>query len=249
MQSKVWAQNAGSREHTVILLNQNVSIKCNNMNMTLPIWTPDNPFNDLPRLPPELDLESSPVAKIGGAAVVAALRALATEGIQQGHMTLHARSVVTAAGAPPEIFETVTERLVESGEIKIWKAEELISEVRAGMGHSIARAEREEMAAGHGKIILFGEHAVVYGTRAIAAPVPYSVRARIIDGNDGVWLVVPRWGVEQRLRTDPGKQMSFEIPAALILRELGLADRSMRIEVFSEIPRAMGLGGSAEPHG
>jgi hydroxymethylglutaryl-CoA reductase len=51
--------------------------------------------------------------------------------------------------------------------------------------------------------------------------------------------------VEQRLRTDPAKQMSFEVPAALILRELGLADRSMRIEVYSEIPRAMGLGGSA----
>jgi hydroxymethylglutaryl-CoA reductase len=39
--------------------------------------------------------------------------------------------------------------------------------------------------------------------------------------------------------------MSFEVPAALMLHELGLADRSMRIEVFSEIPRAMGLGGSA----
>jgi hydroxymethylglutaryl-CoA reductase len=185
------------------------------------------------------------MAAVGLAQNFSALRALVTDGIQRGHMTLHARSVATAAGATPEIFDTVVDRLVESGEVKIWKAEELISEVTAGMGHSIARAEREEMAAGHGKIILFGEHAVVYGTRAIAAPVPYSVRARIIDGNDGVWLVVPRWGVEQRLRTDPGKQMSFEIPAALILRELGLADRSMRIEVFSEIPRAMGLGGSA----
>jgi hydroxymethylglutaryl-CoA reductase len=38
---------------------------------------------------------------------------------------------------------------------------------------------------------------------------------------------------------------SFEVPAALILENLGLIDRSMRIEVFSEIPRAMGLGGSA----
>jgi len=33
------------------------------MNMTLPIWTPDHPFNDLPRLPPELDLESKAVLK------------------------------------------------------------------------------------------------------------------------------------------------------------------------------------------
>jgi hydroxymethylglutaryl-CoA reductase len=71
------------------------------------------------------------------------------------------------------------------------------------------------------------------------------VRARVKDDNDGVWLVVPRWGVEHRLRTDPARQMSFEIPANLILNELGLAERSMRIEVFPEIPRAMGLGGSA----
>jgi hydroxymethylglutaryl-CoA reductase len=160
-------------------------------------------------------------------------------------MTLHARSVATAAGATPEIIDSVVDRLVESGEIKVWKAEELIPQVRAEMGHSLAHDERERMAAGHGKIILFGEHAVVYGSRAIAAPVPYSVRARVVDADDGVWLVVPRWGVEQRLRKDPVRQMSFEIPAALILDELGLADRSMRIEVFPEIPRAMGLGGSA----
>jgi len=174
-----------------------------------------------------------------------ALRALVTEGIQRGHMTLHARSVATAAGATPEIFDSVVERLVESGDVKIWKAKSLVRQVRNEMGHSVTHEDRAEMAVGHGKIILFGEHAVVYGSRAIAAPVPLAVRARVVDDNDGVWLVVPRWGVEQRLRTDPSKQRSFEVPAALILRELGLTDRSMRIEVYSELPRAMGLGGSA----
>jgi hydroxymethylglutaryl-CoA reductase len=185
------------------------------------------------------------MAAVGLAQNFAALRALVTDGIQRGHMTLHARSVATAAGATPEIFDEVVGRLVESGDVKIWRAEELIHQVREQMGHTIAVDERREMAAGHGQIILFGEHAVVYGSRAIAAPVPLAVRARVIDDDDGVWLVIPRWGVEQRLRSDPAKQMSFEIPAALILHELGLADRSMRIEVFSEIPRAMGLGGSA----
>ena len=185
------------------------------------------------------------MAAVGLAQNFSALRALVTDGIQRGHMTLHARSVATAAGATPEIFDSVVEKLVESGEIKIWKAEEVISQVRTAIGQSIAHEERAEMAAGHGKIILFGEHAVVYGSRAIAAPVPLAVRARIVDEDDGVWLVIPRWGVEQRLRSDPAKQMSFEVPAALMLHELGLADRSMRIEVFSEIPRAMGLGGSA----
>ena len=185
------------------------------------------------------------MAAVGLAQNFSALRALVTDGIQRGHMTLHARSVATAAGATPEIFDSVVKQLVESGEIKIWKAEEVISQVKTEMGHSMSHDERADMAAGHGKIILFGEHAVVYGSRAIAAPVPLAVRARIVDEKDGVWLVIPRWGVEQRLRSDPAKQMSFEVPAALMLRELGLADRSMRIEVYSEIPRAMGLGGSA----
>ena len=59
---------------------------------------------------------------IGLAQNFAALRALATEGIQQGRMTPHARSVVSAAGAPPELFDTVVERIVNSGEIKVSKA-------------------------------------------------------------------------------------------------------------------------------
>jgi hydroxymethylglutaryl-CoA reductase len=113
------------------------------------------------------------------------------------------------------------------------------------MGHAIAQEERADMSAGHGKIILFGEHAVVYGSRAIAAPVPLAVRARVVDEDDGVWLVVPRWGVEQRLRSDSSKRHSFEQFAALTLEELGLSDRSMRVEVYPELPRAMGLGGSA----
>ncbi len=185
------------------------------------------------------------MAAVGLAQNFSALRALATEGIQRGHMTLHARSVVTAAGAPPEIFDTVIERLVESGEIKIWKAEEIIGQVSTQLGHDLRKEERADMSAGHGKIILFGEHAVVYGSRAIAAPVPLAVRARVRDEEDGVWLVVPRWGVEQRLRSDSSKRHSFEQFAALTLEELGLTDRPMRVEVYPELPRAMGLGGSA----
>jgi len=113
---------------------------------------------------------------VGLAQNFAALRALATEGIQQGHMTLHARSVVTAAGAPPELFDTVVERVVASGEIKVWKATELIHQVRAESVSPVmddaAAQDSGAAACGHGKIILFGEHAVVYGSRAIAAPVP-----------------------------------------------------------------------------
>ena len=185
---------------------------------------------------------------VGLAQNFAALRALVTEGIQQGHMTLHARSVVTAAGAPPELFDTVVDRVVASGEIKVWKAKELIQHVRGEAGpptEGVYSTEGTGFGSGHGKIVLFGEHAVVYGSRAIAAPVPLAVNARVVDTEDGVWMVMPRWGVEQRLHDDPKNRSSIEETGALILDHLGLSKRTMRIEVFSEIPRAMGLGGSA----
>jgi len=185
---------------------------------------------------------------VGLAQNFSALRALATDGIQQGHMTLHARSVATAAGATPEMFPIVVDRLVESGEIKIWKAHEIIkglSRPRNVAEHDQAEIDHDDMAAGHGKIILLGEHAVVYGSHAIAAAVPLAVRARVQDGEDGVQLIVPRWGVEQRLHQEAEKRQSFERPAGVILEKLGLLDKPMRIEVYSDIPRAMGLGGSA----
>ena len=185
---------------------------------------------------------------VGLAQNFAALRALATEGIQHGHMTLHARSVVSAAGAPAELFDTVVDRVVESGEIKIWKAKELIREVSMEAGPVVSKDASPadpQMGVGHGKIILFGEHAVVYGKRAIAAPVPLAVRARIVDTESGVWIVMPRWGIELRLHDDPKKRSAIEATGAVILDELGLGDRHMRIETYSEIPRAMGLGGSA----
>ena len=76
------------------------------------------------------------MAAVGLAQNFSALRALVTEGIQRGHMTLHARSVATAAGASPEIFDTVVERLVASGDVKIWNAEDIISQVRADSGYA-----------------------------------------------------------------------------------------------------------------
>jgi len=188
---------------------------------------------------------------VGLAQNFSAIRALVTEGIQQGHMTLHARSVVAAAGAAPEVFETVVDRLIESGDIKIWKARELIDEIgqrdQAGLddasdGEALAG---RSVSAGHGKIILLGEHAVVYGRHAIAAPIPLAIQAHVEKARDGVDLIIPRWGVEQRYHANAAKQHSFEKSLALIFERLGLQHEGMRIEIFPNVPRAMGLGGSA----
>jgi hydroxymethylglutaryl-CoA reductase len=182
---------------------------------------------------------------VGLAQNFSALRALVTDGIQQGHMTLHARSVAVAAGATAEIFDTVVERLVESGEIKIWKAQEIVVQVRKEARGS-AEVVPDQHACGYGKIILLGEHAVVYGSHAIAAPVPLAVRAAVQDTKSGgVDMMIPRWGVEYRLHRDPAHRDSFQRSLGIIFDKLGLTDRSVRIEVFPNVPRAMGLGGSA----
>lgn len=190
------------------------------------------------------------MAAVGLAQNFSAIRALSTDGIQQGHMTLHARSVVATAGANPEIFDTVMDRLIESGEIKVWKAREIIEEVtRQSVAPSIVSAgpveDRESLAAGYGKIILFGEHAVVYGRHALAAPVPLAIQAKVRDCREGVEVIVPRWNVETRLHEPANQRQGLQKQFGIILGELGLEKRPMKIEIFPNVPRAMGLGGSA----
>ena len=193
----------------------------------------------------------SVMAAAGLAQNFAAIRALATEGIQKGHMTLHARSVVTAAGAPQDIFDEVLERVIQSGVIKVWKAQEIVADLTGTSPESRSRNETRKRAEelstgiGYGKVILLGEHAVVYGRHAIAAPVPMAIKAHIDDCDDGIHLLIPRWGVEYRLASSPEARRSFERPAGVVLDALGLSDRNMRIEVFPDVPRSMGLGGSA----
>jgi len=187
------------------------------------------------------------MAAVGLAQNFAALRALVTQGIQHGHMTLHARSVATAAGATPAVFERVVEALVESREIKVWKAKSIIESLGTPGQETEAEAVDDPgpRAAGHGKVILIGEHAAVYGSHVLAAPAPLAVEARVEELREGVELIIPRWGVERRLPVEPEQRHSFEKPVGLILERLGLADRGMRIQVFPYLPRAMGLGCSA----
>ncbi len=68
------------------------------------------------------------VVSVGLAQNLAALRALATEGIQRGHMTLHARQVAIAAGAKGEAITRIAEAMVQAQTIRIDVAEKMLQE-------------------------------------------------------------------------------------------------------------------------
>ncbi|MCK5547736.1 MAG: hydroxymethylglutaryl-CoA reductase, degradative, partial [Thermoplasmata archaeon] len=69
-------------------------------------------------------------AALGLAQNFAALRALATEGIQRGHMTLHARNIAASVGAMGDEIDRVSERLVQEKKVRMDRAKEILDELR-----------------------------------------------------------------------------------------------------------------------
>ena len=72
---------------------------------------------------------SEVLAAVGLAQNLGALRALAHEGIQRGHMSLHARNIAVAAGVPEQLVEQVAERMVKERKIRMDRARELMKEM------------------------------------------------------------------------------------------------------------------------
>jgi hydroxymethylglutaryl-CoA reductase len=72
------------------------------------------------------------IVSVGLAQNLAALRALATEGIQRGHMTLHARQVAIAAGAQGEQINRLAEQLVAEKIVRLDRAEEILRDWSEG---------------------------------------------------------------------------------------------------------------------
>ncbi|RMG42231.1 MAG: hydroxymethylglutaryl-CoA reductase, degradative [Methanobacteriota archaeon] len=73
---------------------------------------------------------ASIVASVGLAQNLAALRALATEGIQKGHMKLHARNLAAQAGAVGDEVDLVAKKMVEEGKVRADRAAEILEEIR-----------------------------------------------------------------------------------------------------------------------
>jgi len=70
------------------------------------------------------------LAAVGLAQNLGALRALAHEGIQRGHMSLHARNVAISVGATGDLIDIIADKMVEERKIRMDRAKELLEEYR-----------------------------------------------------------------------------------------------------------------------
>ena len=70
------------------------------------------------------------LAAVGLAQNLAALRALAAEGIQRGHMALHARNIALEAGATGNLIDIVARRMTEEGTVRLDRAKTLLREIQ-----------------------------------------------------------------------------------------------------------------------
>ena len=66
------------------------------------------------------------IASVGLAQNLAALRALSTEGIQRGHMTLHARNIALQAGASSNEIDLVVQKMVDTQNVTVDNAKQIL---------------------------------------------------------------------------------------------------------------------------
>ena len=173
---------------------------------------------------------------VGLAQNFAALRSLSTRGIQYNHMRLHARSVASTAGVPAPLFDKVVDALVDSGEIKVWKAEEIVKRLNAVV------ATAGERSSACGKVILLGEHAVVYGQPAFAVPLPLAIESSATAGSGSHRLIIEAWKYQVPLGASA---KGFAGALYDVLIKLGLELRPTEVSLFPHVPPGMGLGSSA----
>ena len=69
------------------------------------------------------------IASVGLAQNFSAMRALATDGIQKGHMKLHAKNLASAAGATPEQVDKIVQKMLEENNISLNRAKELLEQI------------------------------------------------------------------------------------------------------------------------
>lgn len=103
-----------------------------------------------------------------------------------------------------------------------------------------------QTASAPGKIILFGEHAVVYGQPALAVPVhKVQAEATVVDGQPGSGMVIDSPSLNLRLSMAEAATHALVATARLVLETLDKPEPDVSITIRSTIPIAGGLGSGA----
>ncbi len=174
---------------------------------------------------------------------LAALRALATEGIQRGHMAMHARSVALSAGVPRAWVYDVVARMVEQGTIHADGARAAYAAIRREDGAEVLPGEVLARARASGKVILLGEHAVVHGCPALAASLDRGVEVVCRKRKGAAWVEAPALPLSGYLFTR--SQDPVRVALRKVLECLGTSGDGLSITLDGELPPGKGLGSSA----
>jgi hydroxymethylglutaryl-CoA reductase len=171
--------------------------------------------------------------------------ALVTDGIQKGHMALHARSVAISVGVPARQVEEVSQEMIRRGEVKVAVAEEIYRNLRQSSENGAVEDELPVKAFAHGKVVLFGEHATVYNFPGITSTIDKGLAVKISHDPDGPRFVYPHFKqvfpvpeTEQDIRI-------FSKAADYALDLYGLQHEPIAIKIESDLIPGMGLGSSA----
>ena len=139
--------------------------------------------------------------------------------------------------------------MIDSGEIKTWKAAELMQEVQAPETGEVAPTETGAIGCGAAaaKVILLGEHAAVYDKHVLALPLEAAVNATITPSGAGLEFDFVELGRKKDidLKASAGPGAGIASALELIMSELAITERGFHVHVESRVPAAMGLGSSA----
>ena len=185
------------------------------------------------------------LAAVGLAQNFGACLALATVGIQKGHMALHARSVAVSVGVPAADVELVAQEMIKRGEVKVAVAEEIYRALKQSRQTKPAYADLPLASSAPGKVVLFGEHATVYGYPGITAALDFGLTVRITHDPDGPRFLYPQFRQAFELAESETDYRLFSAAVDEALAMYGLSREPLAVQIESDLVPGMGLGSSA----